>query len=247
MFEIAGVGILWAFLAGIVSFLSPCVLPLVPGYVSYIAGRSAGEAAGPGVSSARLATLIPSLGFVLGFSLVFVALGASATALGQLFRSYRGEADLIAGSIIALFGLHLTGVLRLPLFNRDFRFTGVRLPMDGFGPVVLGAAFAFGWTPCIGPILGGILMLSAATATVSDGILLLSVYSLGLAIPFLTVATFTDVLMRRLRNLRRAGHYLQIISGAVLVAVGLAMAAGVLTSIGTWMLITFPSLQYLVV
>lgn len=245
--EIAGVGIVWAFFAGLVSFLSPCVLPLVPGYVSYVAGRSVEDLMEPGLSKARLAALARSGSFVLGFSSVFVALGASATALGQLFMSFRGVADLVAGTVVVLFGLQLTGAFRFALLNREWRFAGGSASASGPGAFVLGFAFAFGWTPCIGPILGSILTLSATQAAVSDGIALLSIYSLGLAVPFLLVAAFTGAFMSRLRTLRSFGHRLQIGSGVILVAVGLAMATGTLTWFGTWMLRTIPGLQYLVV
>ena len=190
--EILGVGVLWAFLAGLLSFLSPCVLPLVPGYVSYVAGKSLDDMTASGFSKARLTALALSGSFALGFSTVFIALGASATALGQLFQSYRSEADLVAGAVVTLFGLHMTGVLRLGFLNRDIRFHGLSREGTVAGAFVLGAAFAFGWTPCIGPILGSILTLSMATSTISGGMTLLAIYSLGLAVPFLLVAAFTS-------------------------------------------------------
>jgi cytochrome c-type biogenesis protein len=245
--EVAGVGLAMAFLAGIVSFLSPCVLPLVPGYVSYVAGHSLDDLTEPRSSKARLAALRLGASFVLGFSLVFLALGASATALGQLLLSYRSQADLIAGAVIIGFGLHLMGILRLAPLNREWRFMQARFPSGGLGSFLLGTAFGFGWTPCIGPILGSILMLGATRATVGEGILLLSTYSLGLAVPFLLVAAFTDSFMRRLATLRRIGRHLQTASGAVLVLVGVAMATGTLTSFGLWLYRAFPGLQYLVV
>jgi cytochrome c-type biogenesis protein len=247
VFEVAGVGLATAFLAGVVSFLSPCVLPLVPGYVSYIAGHSVADLSEPGFSKARLAALRLGASFVLGFSLVFLALGASATALGQLLQSYRGEADAVAGAVVIVFGLHLMGAFRLGLLNREWRLTGARLPSGGLGSLLFGAAFGFGWTPCIGPILGSILMLGATRATVGDGVLLLSIYSLGLAVPFLLVAAFTANFMRRLGTLRRIGRHLQTAAGAFLVLVGVAMATGSLTSFGTWLLNAVPGLQYLVI
>jgi cytochrome c-type biogenesis protein len=245
--EVGGVAVAWAFMAGVVSFLSPCVLPLVPGYVSYVAGHSVGELAQPGLSQARLATLRLSGSFVVGFSLVFMVLGASASVLGQALLSYRGQADLIAGIVVAGFGLHLMGALRIPLLDRDWRFTGQSAGGSARGALVLGSAFAFGWTPCIGPILGSILMLGAVQASVPDGVLLLAIYSAGLAIPFLLVAAFTATFMRRLRGLRRTGRSLQFVTGAILVGVGVAMAFGVLKSFGTWLLISFPVFQSLVI
>jgi len=243
MLEVSGIGVFSVFLAGIVSFLSPCVLPLVPGYVSYVAGRSVDEMRDVRFTRARVATLGLSCSFVLGFSAVFIALGASATAIGQLFQSYRSEADIVAGTIIVLFGLHMTGVLRFALLNRDIRFMTHSSTGTPLGAFVLGAAFAFGWTPCIGPILGAILTLSAVTASVSGGIALLSIYSLGLAIPFLLVAAFTGSFLNRIRKLGQIGRSLQITSGVLLTVVGLAMMTGYLSSAGTWMLNTFPIFQ----
>lgn len=241
--EILGVGVFWAFAAGMVSFLSPCVLPLVPGYVSFIAGQSLEEMVDTPSASARLNALILSGCFVLGFSAVFIALGASATALGQLAQSYRSEADIVAGTIIAIFGLMMTGLLRLPFLTREFRFRDLGQEGSALGAFTLGAAFAFGWTPCIGPILGAVLTFSAGVETVGGGVMLLSIYSLGLAVPFLLVAVFTSGFVRRLRTLGRVGRGVQIVSGCLLVLVGIAMASGYLSSFGTWMLNAFPQFQ----
>ena len=243
MLEVSGISTLTVFFAGIVSFLSPCVLPLVPGYVSFVAGRSLNDVQDLRFAKARIATLGLSASFVLGFSTVFIALGASATALGQLFQSYRSEADFVAGTIIVLFGLHMTGLLKLALLNRDMRFLANPAKGTPLGAYVLGAAFAFGWTPCIGPILGAILTLSAVTASVSGGVALLSIYSLGLAIPFLLVALFTGAFLNRMKKLGRIGRTLQIASGVILALVGVAMITSQLSSAGTWMLNTFPIFQ----
>lgn len=245
MLEIAGVNALWAFGAGIVSFLSPCVLPLVPGYVSYVAGVSLDDLRESGNSQTRLIALGYSSAFVLGFTLVFVILGASATALGQLFLSYRSVSDMVAGGIIILFGIHMTGMLPLPAFNRDVRFTVAKGRWKAPGAVLLGAAFAFGWTPCIGPILGSVLTLSAARGTVTEGASLLFVYALGLGIPFLLVALFTGSFLRRLKAVGRFGRRLQVGSGVILVLVGVAMALGYLGVAGTWLLVNLTWLQSL--
>ncbi len=240
MAGMSSLALLTSFFAGIVSFLSPCVLPLVPGYVSYIAGQSMGDS-GPRVG-ASFAALRLSVLFVLGFSTIFVTLGASATALGQLFLSYRYEANLIGGGMVVLFGLLMIGLVRRPWMQRDFRF---HLNLRGGGPIaayLLGVAFAFGWTPCIGPVLGTILTASAVTTTVSQGILLLSVYSLGLGLPFLAAAMFTNHLVGRLRTLGRFGRSLQIGAGTVVVVMGVAMMTGELTTFSAWMLQTFPGL-----
>ncbi len=241
--EIAGIGVLTVFLAGVVSFLSPCVLPLVPGYVSYVAGRSLDELRQERAMRQRLAVLGLSFAFVLGFSSVFVSLGASASAVGGLFLSYRYEASYIAGAVIILFGLHMMGVLRFNWMNRDMRFLPQIPGGRPFGAFLLGTAFAFGWTPCIGPILGAILTLSASTMGVSDGALLLTIYSMGLAVPFLLVAAFTDRFMGNVGSFRRIGRPLQIVAGSILALVGVLMLTGYLFSFGTWMLNTFPVFQ----
>ena len=183
MVDISLLGLTAALLAGAISFVSPCVLPLVPGYVSYVAGRTATQGGVASSSTARAVWL--SLCFVLGFSTIFIALGASATALGQALLSWRYELNLIGGAIIILFGLFMIGATRLSVMERDFRFN---LDIPGgrpLGAYVLGLAFAFGWTPCIGPILGAILTLSSTSGGMSDGIWLLSIYSAGLGVPFL--------------------------------------------------------------
>jgi cytochrome c-type biogenesis protein len=233
--SIAAIGT--SFLAGMVSFLSPCVLPLVPGYVSYVARRTLND---PRRGPDTLVVLQSSLLFVLGFSTVFVILGASATALGGMLLSYRYEANFIGGAIVILFGCLMIGFLRSSFLQRDFR---LHLSLPGGRPAaayILGVAFAFGWTPCIGPVLGAILTASAVTATVSQGIVLLSAYSLGLGVPFLLAAMFTDRLLGRLRALSRIGRSLQISAGTIVVMMGVAMMTGELSTFSFWLLETFP-------
>jgi cytochrome c-type biogenesis protein len=240
MVELSLIGFATAFAAGAISFLSPCVLPLVPGYVSFVAGSSLEEmrdGAAPRLQSATLA-----LTFVLGFTLVFVALGASATALGGLLLSYKVQLGVIAGVIVILFGLHLLGLTPLRLMNQEARF---HLDLAGgrvLSAFLLGIVFAFGWTPCIGPVLGAILTLSASTADVAKGSLLLAVYSLGLGLPFLLAALFTGTLLARIKALGRAGRTLQRVAGGLLVAMGLLMVTGQLEVIAYWLLETFPAL-----
>lgn len=241
--EIAGLGIASVFVAGLVSFLSPCVLPLVPGYVSFVAGRTLDGLTGSPGPRERLAILGLSLCFVTGFSAVFIALGAGASAIGSLFLAYRYEANLVAGAVIVLFGLHMTGLLRLGWLDLDVRFAPRIAGGRPLGALSLGSAFAFGWTPCVGPILGAILAIGATTVGVSDGVALLAVYSLGLAIPFLLVAAFTGHFARHLGLLRRVGRPLHLAAGIVMVLVGVAMATGYLNAFGTWMLNTFPVFQ----
>ena len=239
---LSAIGLLTSFGAGIVSFLSPCVLPLVPGYLSYVAGDALTAREEP---SGRLAALGLSLCFVLGFSTVFVLLGASATSIGQLLLSYRYEANLVGGAVVILLGLFMMGLAEIPWLQREFR---LHLNLSGGRPLaayVIGIAFAFGWTPCIGPVLGAILTTSAVSATVSQGIVLLSFYSLGLGLPFLAAALFTDNLMLRLRGLRRLGRMLQLGAGALVIAMGIAMVTGQLTRFSYWLLETFPVLSRL--
>ena len=229
-----------ALLAGAVSFLSPCVLPLVPGYVSYVAGRTAGR--GDDEPNDRHRVLWLNLCFVLGFSSVFVGLGASATAMGQLLLRWRFELNLVGGAIVVLFGLFMIGAARWSAMERDLRF---HLDIPGGQPVasyVLGLAFGFGWTPCIGPILGAILTASAASATVGEGVALLAVYSAGLGIPFLLVAGFSGKIASRLRAVGRIGRRLHQVAGLVMILMGLAMMTGRLSALSYWLLDAFPAL-----
>jgi len=238
MSAISEIGLIAAFAAGMISFLSPCVLPLVPGYVSFVSGSAAMES--PRSSTARWPALLPSLCFVLGFSSVFVALGASASLLGRLLLSYRYETNLIGGVIIILFGVFATGLIPMQWLARDIRYHG-RLPAGKLsGAYVLGLAFGFGWTPCIGPVLGAILTVSAASQTASAGTVLLTAYALGLGIPFLLSAMFTEGLMRRMGAMRRAGRFLKIGAGTVMIAMGVAMMTGYMSMMSYWLLENFP-------
>jgi cytochrome c-type biogenesis protein len=241
MIQISDIGVPTAFAAGVISFLSPCVLPLVPGYLSYVAGSSV-DASPNGVMARRWPAVGLSMCFVLGFSTVFLILGASATALGQLLLSYRQELNVVSGSIVVFFGLFMLGLANFPRLQREFR---VHPAVAGGKPAsayVLGLAFAFGWTPCIGPILGAVLTVSAASATVAGGVSLLAVYSLGLGVPFVLAALFTDELAARLKAMGRLGRVLQILAGGLMVHMGIAMITGQLTVIAYWLLDVFPIL-----
>lgn len=242
MSDASAVGLAAAFSAGLISFVSPCVLPLVPAYVSYIAGQPL-TASHPDARE-RLAALTLSAFFVLGFSAVFVTLGASATFLGRLLLQYRYGANLVGGAVVIAFGLLMVGMARgMPWLMRDYRFhpqlAGGR-PLPAF---LLGLAFGFGWTPCIGPILGAILTVSAVQTSTSTGVALLAVYAAGLGVPFLLTALFTRELAGRLRALRRFGTVLQIVAGVILIVMGIAMMTGQLSRFGFWLLETFPVLQ----
>lgn len=240
MTDTATVGLATAFLAGIVSFLSPCVLPLVPGYLSYVAAQNARRRHPP--FATRLATLGISTFFVAGFATIFVALGASTTAIGQLLARYRYELNIVGGSIIILFGLLMLGMLRhTPWLQRDLRFYPRIIGGSPAAAYVLGLAFGFGWTPCIGPVLGAILTISAV-GTSTGGVALLGSYALGLGLPFLVAALFLDQAAKGLRRLRRLGQALQLVGGLVLVTIGVAMVTGYLSTLSMQLLDLFPAL-----
>ena len=241
--EASAIGLGAAFAAGMISFLSPCVLPLVPAYVSYVAGQSNASLERTRDVHQRLSALALSGVFVLGFGVVFVALGAGASALGSLLLRYRYEANLIGGAVVIVFGLLMIGMSRgMPWLQREWRWhpnlPGGR-PAAAF---VLGLAFGFGWTPCIGPVLGAILTLGATQAPGTGATALLAVYAAGLGVPFLLVAVFTRELAARMRVLRRVGWLLQIVAGVVLVVMGIAMMTGELSRFAFWLLETFPAL-----
>ena len=242
MIELSNIGLAAAFAAGAISFLSPCVLPLVPGFAGFIAGRSFTTQSGVTITSMRIQTVGLSLCFVLGFSTVFVLLGASATALGQLLFAYRFELNLVGGTIVIAFGLFTLGLLRPSLFHRELRFGMSATGGRPTGAYLLGMAFAFGWTPCIGPILGAVLTVSAASETVANGVALLGVYSLGLGVPFVLAAMFTDSLLGRIKSVGRASRMLNLLAGAVMVLIGAAMITGYLSAFSFWLLNTFPFL-----
>jgi len=233
-----------AFGAGVVSFLSPCVLPLVPGYVSYIAGDALVSTHAPSEKplSNRWVAFGLSLCFVAGFSTVFVALGASAAVLGQVLLRYKSEATIAGGALVIAFGLFTVGALKLPFLQRDLRVHAALKGSRPFVAYLMGLAFAFGWTPCIGPILAAILTVAAVGDSLPSGVALLSVYSLGLGIPFLLTGVFTASLLKQLKFARRTGHRLQLAAGGAMVIVGFAMITGLLTDLAIWLLQAFPVL-----
>ena len=208
-----------AFLAGILSFLSPCVLPLVPGYVSLISGATVEDLqSDEGHMLGKV--MLHSLTFILGFSIVFIALGAVATGIGQLANEYHNLLAKLAGVIVIIFGLHLTGLLKIKAFYADKRLHDVKGGSSALGSFAVGFAFAFGWTPCIGPILTTILVFAGAQETVLKGILLLAVYSLGLAVPFLLTSLGVDRFLGFYTRFRRHLHTVEVVSGVLLIAVG---------------------------
>ena len=240
MSDLSTMALVTALGAGIISFLSPCVLPLVPGYMSYVAGGSLAQDGRPRGRARRLSALGLSFCFVAGFSTVFIVLGAGATSLGQLLLRYRYEANIVGGLIVIFFGLLIVGALKFPWLQRDLRFHGEIKGARPLGAYVIGLAFAFGWTPCIGPVLGGILAIGAVTATVGSGMVLLGAYSLGLGVPFVATALFTDALLGRLQSMRRIGRWLHFGAGVGMILMGVAMITGMLSTFGFWLLKTFP-------
>jgi len=214
-----------AFVAGLVSFLSPCVLPLVPGYVSLISGVGVEELKVQETGLLRK-LMLNSLAFIIGFSIVFVTLGALSTEVGQLASQYKSTLARIAGVVIVLFGLHLTGIFRINALYADKRLHNLKGGSTPWGAFVIGFAFAFGWTPCVGPILSVILGLAAAQDSVSKGILLLTIYSLGLAVPFLLAALGIERFMKFYSGFRRHMHAVEVASGGLLIALGVLLILG---------------------
>ncbi|MEO5894174.1 MAG: cytochrome c biogenesis protein CcdA [Vicinamibacterales bacterium] len=216
------VTLLAAFAAGFLSFVSPCVLPLIPGYVSFVSGLTLEEMRGDtAVTNARRQVLVASLWFVLGFSLVFIALGATASVIGKVILQNQPILSKVAGAILIVLGLHTMGVFRLRFLESEKRVHTQSKPRGPLGAVLVGVAFAFGWTPCIGPILGGILTIAGSRETVAEGVQLLAVYSMGLGIPFLLTAMAINQFFAASARIRKYYHAIEIISGALIVVIGL--------------------------
>tara|TARA_Y100001970_G_scaffold289110_1_gene418442 strand:+ start:117 stop:821 length:705 start_codon:yes stop_codon:yes gene_type:complete len=227
-----------AFGAGLISFLSPCVLPLIPGYISYISGTTYNEL------SEKKIKISPLVFFTLGFSIVFILFGAAATFLGQLFLSYSNELRIIAGIIIIIFSLHILGFLNLKFFNYEKRFQ-VSSKKGIFAPLLLGMAFGFGWTPCIGPILGSILVLATTEESLLKGIILLSSYSLGLAIPFIISGLLIQKFINLSNKLKSKMKLIINISGYLLLVTGVLILTNQLQALGFYLIEYFPILQKL--
>ena len=244
---VAEISYLSAVAAGALSFLSPCVLPLVPPYLCYMAGISIEEFQSPHTAQSerapRRAVMLSSLFFTLGFASVFVALGASATSLGMLLRTHLDILAQVGGVVIIAMGLNFLGVFRIPLLSREARFQSGGQPATMTGAYIMGLAFAFGWTPCIGPILGTILAVAASQQTVGQGAGLLGIYSLGLAVPFWLAAAFSGLFMAFLMRFRRHLGLVEKIMGALLVLTGLAFIFGYIGDISIWFQQTFPILM----
>lgn len=238
----ADIPILAALIAGVVSFLSPCVLPLVPPYLVFMAGTSLERFADAEPERrVRRDTVLAAALFVLGFSTVFVALGASASVIGSLIRAYSGPLATVAGVVIIVMGLHFLGITPIALLHRQKRLD-VTKPVGLWGAYVIGLAFAFGWTPCIGPILAAILAVAASEQTVAKGAGLLAVYSLGLGIPFLIAAFAIEPFAAFLARFKNYLHRVEQAMGALLVLTGIAFLTGSINWMSVWLLEAFPAL-----
>jgi cytochrome c-type biogenesis protein len=229
-----------AFVAGVLSFISPCVLPLIPGYLSYISGLTLDEMQGTGetamsLSAARRRVLAASIFFILGFSFVFICFGAAASLLGQYMLEHQRLLAKVAAVIVIVFGLHTMGVLRIGWLYSEKRVQVERKPTTLFGAFFVGLAFAFGWTPCIGPILGGILAIAGTQATVGQGVQLLAVYSAGLGLPFLLTALAINQFFTVFKRIRKHYHLIEIVSGLLLVVIGVLIFTNRFTLIAKWL------------
>lgn len=239
----ANVTLIAAFGAGVLSFASPCVLPLVPPYLGFLTGASIEELTGDVSLAAKRRIAAVAASFVFGFSVVFVTLGATASVFGQVLRQWSGVLGMLAGVAIILMGLHFLGVFRIALFYREARLNAVPVRAGLGGAFVLGLAFAFGWTPCIGPVLATILSVAGSSDTVSDGALLLAVYSLGLGVPFLIAAVFAAKFALFMRRFRRHLPMVERAMGSVLVLTGALFLSGGMQRVSFWLLETFPALS----
>lgn len=233
-----------ALAAGVLSFLSPCVLPIVPPYLAYMGGISMPELRDGG-SKARRRILLPALFFVLGLSTVFLFLGFTASVFGSLFLQYQGILAKVSGVVVIVLGLHFLGLFRIPLLDREARMDVGDRGGSALGAYLLGLAFAFGWTPCIGPQLGAILSLAASEASTVRGTTLLAVYAIGLGLPFLLAALFIERAMGVMTRLKRHMKLIERSMGLLLIVVGLALVTGALSDFSFFLLETFPVLSTL--
>jgi len=214
-----------AFIAGLLSFLSPCVLPLIPAYFSFITGYSLEELTGGSNEKIRKKVILSTCLFVVGFSLVFVSMGASASYLGGFSYTYKKFIRIIGGFLIIILGIHLTGCIRIPGLDFEKRISVEKKPLHFLGTLLIGMAFAAGWTPCIGPLLGSILIIAGNQETVWQGIVLLGVYSTGLALPFIVVSIFINFLLIFIKKASKVLKYVNIVAGVVLIIVGLILVS----------------------
>lgn len=231
-----------ALLAGVLSFLSPCVLPIVPPYLAYMGGISMTEMQG---AAARRRVLLPAIFFVLGLSTVFLFLGFTASIFGTFFLQYQDILSKVSGVVVIIFGLHFLGVYRISILDREARLDAGDRGGSAFGAYLLGLAFAFGWTPCIGPQLGAILSLAASEANLTRGTALLGVYALGLGLPFILAALFIERAVGLMARLKKHMKTIERAMGLLLIIVGLALLTGAFSAFSYWLLETFPALSVL--
>ena len=217
----------YAFLTGILSFFSPCILPLIPAYFSLITGLSLDELIKPEQKSVRAKIFFSTLSYVLGFSVVFILMGASASYLGGLILTYKNWLRIIGGIIIIILGIHLCGLLKIDFLNIEKRIYVQNKNIHIFGVFIIGMAFAAGWTPCIGPVLSSILILASSKDTVSDGVILLSIYSLGLAIPFIILSLSIQYLLTFIAKAKKILKYINITAGILLIIIGVFLISNI--------------------
>ena len=234
-----------ALTAGIISFLSPCVLPIVPPYLAYMSGVTLNDLSASDGKLSRYKAIIPALFFVLGLSTVFLFLGFTASVFGRAFLQYQSYFNTFAGILVMIFGAHFIGVYRIGFLDREARVDVGDRGGSSFGAYILGLAFAFGWTPCIGPQLGAILSLAASEASVTRGTLLLGVYAIGLGVPFLLVAAFLPKLGGTLTWMKRNMQRIELLMGLLLWTIGLMMLTGGFSAFSFWLLEVFPALAVL--
>jgi len=233
-----------ALLAGLLSFVSPCVLPIVPPYLAWLAGVSFDELKNEALGSAqRRGIIVAAVAFVLGFATVFVALGATASVIGKTIAQYFDTLTVIAGVIIIMMGLHFLGVFRIAMLYREARVQMVKKPSGPLGAYVIGLAFAFGWTPCVGPVLAAILFVVGSEGSAARGALLLAVYSLGIGIPFVLAAIFASRFLGWATRFKRHMHKVEMAMGGLLVITGILFITGQMSAISFWLLETFPIFQ----
>ena len=224
--------------AGFISFLSPCVLPLIPGYISYISGQNLEQ-----IVEKKQKILAKTIIFSLGFSLVFISFGATASYFGSFLINYSDTLRIIAGIIIIIFSLQVMGVLKLNILNKEKRFYTKNYSNNLFFPFLVGTAFAFGWTPCIGPVLGSILTLAAVETSIAQGVILLSFYSLGLAIPFILSGYAITKFLSVSKNLKSKMRLISLIGGSILLITGILILTNILQIVGFYLLEIFPFLE----
>jgi cytochrome c-type biogenesis protein len=214
-----------AFVAGLLSFFSPCVLPLIPAYFTFITGFSIEELTDEYNSEIRKKVFFSTSMFVLGFSLVFILMGASASYLGGMMYTYKKFIRIIGGTLIIILGIHLTGLIRIPGLDFEKRITLEKKPLHFLGTLIIGMAFGAGWSPCIGPLLGSILIIAGNQETVRQGVILLGIYSAGLAIPFIMISFFINFLLIIIKKASKVLRYVNVVAGVVLIVVGLILAS----------------------